>query len=823
MANPKGGKGSTGPTKEELSIATQMAGMLSQMAMTSDRIARSFETQADATKRMSENMQGSADVVSQLTEVNKTLKEIASSLQGLNESSAAAFAAMATNAGTATEATGKLGDAAKKAAGAIGEQTTSLQDLQKKLGATGKDSLSTKQKMAALGEYLEKDFPVATGAALGALSGLKQGFSNLMAMGSGILGFASSIAGAIFEIGKSIITIPFKLFDGLVNMAKKGMGGISEYAQAINNLRKEFGALNGPLTSTIKSVAHDMKGFSDSGLSAFSVFGNVAERMEHLIKLFSAGGAILQKFTQEFKENGGAILGMQKGLGVTDEQLADMGKIAKSTGKTLTSSLIDMTKYATNLGKAFDVDFKVLSKGMAKASSDMSNFGSMSQKQIGVAVTYFAKLGVEVDKVTGVMDAFSTFDEAADKVSILNQVMGTNVEAMKMVNAEDPSERIEHLREQFAKAGIDGEKMSRAQRMMVKQLTSLDDAEQKLIFSSKNRGVSLAQIRKEGDKAEKKTMTQTEAMGKLADAMDRMLKSGEAKEGGFFGHFFQGFTDGLQRTKEFRELMTNIGKSLTVVYQAGIRLGKAFVDFFPGVKDFLGGLSDIFKPEKFKKLANGVVDVFVGFFKDLESGKASFPDLMERLKEKFFNFFDSEKGAGQKVMDGFKKIMMAIQVIVAGGVKWLLESVTGFIKNIVNFIKNPTDVPGVGGLADAASSYISPIGQAFKDGWKELGPALGELMGVLFDKLGEIILPKIKAFAADNLPIIAAVLFGPAALQAFLGAGTAMMSKAIGGMLTKAISGPDTQQLILKEMQGLSKTLQSTGAPNLAAPTSAID
>ena len=792
-------------------MTQQMSTLMLQMSISSEKISKSFESQVSATAEMSKNMKnmGTGEVVVQLVQVNETLKQVAAALSSLNENATAAFAGLAAGASDAAAATGKFSDAASKAAEAANKGKTSLNDLQDKLSQTGKNALSGKQKIAALGSYLEKEFPVASGAALGALSGLKQGFDNLMSLGSGILGFASSIGSAILSIGSSIISIPFKLFDGLINMAKKG-GGISELATALNNVRKEFGSLKGPVASSIQSTAKQTQGLAGSGLSAMQVFGTVAERIELVTTLFAAGGVALQSFSDEFKDNGLAILGFQKGLGITNEQMGSLASTAKASGTTMTEQLIDITKQADHLADKFKLDAKIISKGIVKATTDISHFGSMSKAQIASSVTYFTKLGVEVDKVVGTMDAFSTFDTAAENVSTLNQVFGTSIDAMKLVNAQDPADVIEHLRKEFARAGIDGEKMTRQQRMMVKQMTNMDDAEQKLIFSSKNRNVSLADIRKESEKAEKKTMTQTQAMAKLADSMDRVLKAGESKEGGFFGHFFQGFTDGIQKTTEFQGLMKNIRGSLMTVWLEGKRLGKGFVDAFPGVKDFLGGLTDIFKPEKFKKLVGGTVDVFIGFFKDLESGKASFPDLMERLKKHFFNFFDSEKGAGQKVMGGFKKIMMAIQVILAGGIKWIMESIGGFIRNIVNFIKNPTGFGG--GVGDVASAYISPIGQAFRDGWKILGPALGDLFSILFKKLGDIIMPKVKAFASEYWPILAGVLFGPMALRAMLGAGTAVFSKAIGGMISKAFTGPDTQSLILKEMKGLNAALSRVPA-----------
>jgi hypothetical protein len=830
MANGEEGKGKgVGPKKEDLSAASQMVALMNQMMNYSNRISSSFESQAEASAQMAENMKNmsTGELVNQLVQVNATLKEVLVALQNLNTTSKATFDAISEGALIAVSSTSELSDATAEAAKKAEESKSSYEQLRDKLTKTGKDALNAKRKLQAIGDYLQDEFPIAAGAALGALSGLRQSFKNVVALGKGFFGFAKTIAKSLFSIGTSILSIPFKLFNGLIGLAQQGGGGVSEWAQALNDLRKEFGSLQEPLNKTIISGAKNMNGFADSGLNAMRVFGNAAERVQRFKELFVAGGAALQGFTEEFDKNGGAILGFQKGLGATDEQMGALARQAQATGTSLTKNLIDITKQSQHLGKQFGVSAKLISKDMFKATADVRNFGSMSAKQVGVAVTYFRKLGVELDKVTGVMDAFQTFDEAADKVSTLNQVFGTSIDAMKMVNAENPAERIEQLRKEFARAGIDGEKMTMAQRSLVKSLTNLDDAEQKLIFSSKNRGVSLDKLRKEGDKAEKKEMSQAEAMSKLADSMDRVLKSGSAMQGGFFDQFVKGFTDGIMRTKEMQELMINIRRSLMEVYHAGVRLGKAFVEYFPGVKDFLGGLAELFRPEKFRKLANGVTDVFIQFFKDLETGKASFPELMERLKEKFFDFFNSEKGAGQRVMGGFSKIMMAIRVIIAGGVSWVLSTITDMVKGIVNFIKNPTEVPGAGKIGDAAQEYINPIATAFRDGWKELSPALSEMFSLLFDKLVNFLRDKVKAFVKDHWAPMLLYFAGPIVGRTLLGAGTAALGKGIASMVSSAFTGPvvnqalSTSTTVLTNNMGQVIGTATTTTATTAAPAAA--
>jgi len=143
----------SGPSQENLKIAQQMAQLMTQMAAQSDRITRSYQTQAQATAQMAENMAGmeSGEVVAQLQQVNVTLKEVVAALQNLNSTSVATFNAIAKGAAGAATATEQLADAASEIGDGLQNiETTSLQDLQEQLGRAGKNALSFKQKLAII-------------------------------------------------------------------------------------------------------------------------------------------------------------------------------------------------------------------------------------------------------------------------------------------------------------------------------------------------------------------------------------------------------------------------------------------------------------------------------------------------------------------------------------------------------------------------------------------------------------------------------------------------------------------------------------------------
>jgi hypothetical protein len=801
-----GGKGSAAPSGysgEQVAVAKAMADAMSKIQASSAALESSFTTQADGLAKLSGSMKefASEGTAANLTKIGEAFKTICDAINCIDATKLQALTSVSTSAqGSITALSAQIEELSKRI-NAV--PTKNLSNSTTQLGsAAGKSSKSLGQ----LSGSISGKAPQAAGIFAGAIDGLTQGFRNIMAIGSSVTGVIGSLVGGLFEIGKSILAIPFKLFNGLIEMAGAGGGGISELAQAINNIRKEFGHLSGPMATTIQQGAKSMKGFSDTGLSATAVFGNVAERMEKLTALAAAAGPAFHNLRNSMDI--GHLMGYQRGLGISDEQMGDLALRAQSTGQPLDKMFQNVTKQALGLGKAFDIDAKTISKGMAKAMQNVKAFGNVSEESIGQAVVYARKLGIDIDKMTASLDNFATFDAAADNVSKLNEAFGTNIDAMELLNAETPADQMQILRDAMKSAGIEGEKLTRAQRALIQQTTGWDDATSIAALSTKNYGVSLSDIKKKSEDASKKELTNAQAMSKLADAMERTLKAGEAMQGGFFAQFLRGFGDGIKMSHEFRGVMMAIRQSLIVVYRAGRELGLMFVKMFPGVRDILGGLKDGFAPAKFRKLMKDVLGVFKDFFNDLSgpNGKASFPKLMDSLKDKFFNFFNGQTGAGSKMLDGFKKFGTAIINIFAGMIKWVSAKLTDFIRLIVDFIKNP-EMPKVSGDL----GFLAPIIDAFSDAWPPLWAALKDLFGILFDKLKNWMKTDGMALLKDIGPYIAAIMFGPALVKSFLGGLTGALGSAIGKMFTGGGAGGKSLESALGKLNQSIGKLGSAG------------
>ncbi len=668
---------------------------------------------------------------------------------------------------------------------------TKLSGFQKQVKESEKVVTSLTGRLKTLGDGMRKKLPEASIVGIAALSGLQQGVRNLVAMTKGVTGFFGGIVDGAFNITAAIIAIPFKMFNALVDLAANASGGSNELAQALENLRKEMGDLKGPGTSAVLEASKSLKGFSDTGLSAWRVFGTLAEKIELVTKVAVAMGATFGRVTQEFKDNGGALLAYQKGLGVTDEQMKSIGDTAIRLGKPMAKVFLEMTKQTTALGKAFDIDQKLIGKDMAKALQDVKHFGALTVKEIGQASVYARKLGVELDKIVGTLDAFETFDSAAENAAKLSQSFGVNIDAFKLMEAQNPAEQLDMLRKSFREAGIDASSFTRQQAKLLASSTGLDEAVIRQTFSLKNQGVGLDNIKKKSEAAEKKTMTQAEAMSKLADSIERMVKSGGAQSGGFWEMFVKGFLGGIQASKEFREIIMNIKRSLQLVYVEGVRLGKAFVEMFPGVKQFLQGIADFFNPAKFKTLVKGVVDVFIQWMKDLNdpNGKASFTSLMDNLREKFFDFFDASSSSGKKMLDGFKTIMKTMSKIVAEGIKWAAGQLGEGIQFIIDLVTGKKNLKSIVDAGNSTFGFLGeillPLGDALVHAWKVVAPKLWELVQILGSKLygyltSEDFLSKVR----PAVPYIAAALFGPAMAKSLLASLTVSIGKAAIGMFT---------------------------------------
>lgn len=657
------------------------------------------------------------------------------------------------------------------------EMNETVQAVQKNVDSAGDAGSGSMKKLGINVDALEKKFGKVAKASIyttAVMSGLKQGIKNVVALSKSFLGLLTSASQGIFRIGTAIVSIPFKMFKGLIAMAQEGGDGMNDLLQEIENVRKQFGQFGQSSAKAVLDVTKTMGGFSETGLSTWRVFGTLAERMAYIRELATGMGVAWSHMvnSMDMKKEGGHILAYQKGLGLAAEQMKAMYDKANAMGKPITALGVEMTKYSYAMAKQFGLSAKEVSRDVGKAMQDVKHFGQLTIKEINVAATYARKLNIEFEKITGTLDAFDTFDSAADNAAKLAQSFGMNVDSFKMMEAQNPAERLDMLRKAMFAAGKDADKMNRQELKLLATSTGLDEATTKQAFSFKNQGVSLDEVKKKANATENAQMSQAEAMKTLAGAIERMVKSGSLeKMTGFFDAFVKGMLAGVRSSPEFIKLMRNVKFALYATWMEGRKLGFELIKLIPGMKDFFDTLTSLFEPKKYRENAAKVSAEIRKFFTDMTKGPFSFEQLMNNLRNMFFNFFNNQTPEGRKVLSQIKNFFLKLGEVAGQAMKYFGEKIATGLLKLAEFIKDPSAF-----LAKAqsggkgAQGFIMKMFGPMIDSLKNLYPlfkvAVKELFGAVWGQIQAF-------FNSDTFkegllivgPAIAGIVFGPVVMR----------------------------------------------------------
>lgn len=651
-----------------------------------------------------------------------------------------AMAEVAKNMGDASDKMGGMSSKNMQALAAAVEKTNTATTGWRKTLLNVADSLRSKLTPAAL-------------VTQATISGLAQGFNNLAAITKGTFGIIVGIGDAIFSVGKAILAIPFRMMDALFGAAQKASEAMQEIAKAREEVREAFGSLKSEASAAILTATKSMAGFKDTGLSLGRVFENTAERMRFMLEMAQGMGAQFNNFTQEMKENGGALAAYQKGLGLTAEQMGGVAETARRMGTSMSKVLLDVTKHSQGMSKAFGINAKILSRDMAVAMKDLAHFGHLSTKEIALAAAFANKLGVSVEKLTGMMDATQTFDQAAEGMAKLNEQYNTNIDATKVMAAQTPDEKFALIAKGFRDAGKDLSKLTYQDRAFIKAQTGMDDAVLNAMITNKDAATMHEKMAAAADKNEKKTYDQATAMHELADSIKRITKAAPGA-GGILDRILDGISRGIQNSPPFLKIMSNISQIFREAFSFGRQLGRMFVDLFPGVKEMLGGLANLFDPKHFRAMFKEVLSAF-------DILKSGGPDavgkFIGRIGDIFNNFFGKESKAGQQIYQGGKIFLKALSSGVSAGFGWIKDKISAIKNEIVTYVEEEV--------------------------WPDLKVALAKLGLKIVEFISK---PSNQMMIGGAL---AALLVGPAVGGIVLSVGTAALGNLVGATIKKAVLG----------------------------------
>jgi len=647
-------------------------------------------------------------------DTNKLLEKQLKLIQGQASAMTTTMQSLQRSTTTFTQSQRNMSEAAKDAEESLEDQKDAAEELADALGSAAEKSYLWAKGFDTIKSVL--------GGAVGLFGSLTKT----------VFGFAGSLAKAAI----SVFAFPFKMFNSFVEeAANRGV----PLAEAYEKVRKTFGDLaSGPgqaVIKTFRNATSAVAGFAGTGLSVSSIFGygpeGMAKMLEDINELAAAMGDQFHRLQGDFQQMGAKSIIFQRGLGMTKDEFGELASIAKNQGKDLETYMTDFGSAALSSAEEFGLGVKDVSKGMKDLSKDVTNFGHLGPRSFAPITVYARKLGLEIKDMAGVMGKFAGFSETAESAARMSQAFGMNVDAMKLMAAQNPAEKIDMLRKSFFATGKDLKSFTYQQRQYLSQLTGLEGKSLDAAFALEQQGLSYSDIEKRAKSAQKQQKTQKQILGDLSKGIAKLVHALKGS-GGFMDRFFQGFRKGFMHAGQTQNALLNIDKGLRAMRDAGISVGKAFVETFPGVKDMLQSISDLLKPKNFKKFTETLKGSFKMFFKDLGDPKKS--------KDAFSNLFKNlSKGLNLGNNKSINKFLEGLKAFGRG----ISAGIASFIRMILDQLLRPM-IDWMTELLTEASSAASK-----KDGWgAKIGAAFGVILDEIDKKLGT---SKIGKFISDML------------------------------------------------------------------------
>lgn len=166
-----------------------------------------------------------------------------------------------------------------------------------------------------------------------------------------------------------------------------------------------------------------------------------------------------------------------KQLGLTNADINEIfQKELSETGRITGDALKDFEKTALAVAQSTGMSVTLITKDLAKMTSDFSHFGMMSTDQMGSLAANIHQLGLDISDVTRLADNFSSFDKAASTMSNLAASTGATLDTLELFRLAntDQEEFIRSLRSQLEDQGVEFENLNFIQQKQIASTFGLD-------------------------------------------------------------------------------------------------------------------------------------------------------------------------------------------------------------------------------------------------------------------------------------------------------------------------------------------------------------
>jgi hypothetical protein len=221
------------------------------------------------------------------------------------------------------------------------------------------------------------------------------------------------------------------------------------------------------------------------------------------------------------------FIAVQRGLGMSAEESTRLFRLVDAGLLENVNSVGDFALELQDFSEGIGANASTISSDFLSASDSLAAFGSGANQIFREAATYANHFGFETARILQSMRRFETFSEGAENVNQLNQMFGTTISSIEMLemSMENPMEAFEHILNSVRATGISWDQMTNAQRRQLSSSLQLSETEAQRVLQ----GASLNEIQEEHARTQREEEARNNRELKVRETInDIIMRTSEA-------------------------------------------------------------------------------------------------------------------------------------------------------------------------------------------------------------------------------------------------------------------------------------------------------
>lgn len=221
----------------------------------------------------------------------------------------------------------------------------------------------------------------------------------------------------------------------------------------------------------------------------------------------------------------------KKNLGLQDKDIKGiLQRQYAYTGEATSDVLGEIGEVSMKMSKATGLGANQIKQDIITVTTDVQRFGDIGVDAAGRLSAALAQVGLDVGILGKMIDDFSSFDKAANKMSDLSSMFNIQLDAMEMTYLanEDQEEFFFRMREEILNSGVDIDNMSHARARALSDTLGMSIVQMKTFLKEGEMAVDQEELSQAGQMQLEFEGVEN-AMENFGDKMTRSLQSFESQ------------------------------------------------------------------------------------------------------------------------------------------------------------------------------------------------------------------------------------------------------------------------------------------------------